>query len=533
MHRFTHSLGFSVAIAFSACAPSKLPPAEGLHRAAVHSLEQAASPKASPEQRAALYLDAAREASALLDTPGSGESARKIYNKAAADLTVLLRAENNGALWNRPLALTSGGNTYRLRFAGETRDGVWSPAYFTSFIPAEDVDLKTIKRSNRKDGIGGALVGVHKSDAHQAFSPPVGISAPVTAVLDFKGRDVTLSLIDPTKKTQSSVAGKTRGLDADFSAPLAYYPQKSEMMEGLMGAIHVANHMKQAGLYMLEPYDPDRIPLIFVHGLISTPRMWRNVINELETDPELRRRYQCAVFGYPTGNPPLYSAMLLRDELAKYYKQHPDARDAVLVGHSMGGILSRTQVSTVRREDWDVAGKDKADRFFANVKPGDVVERCSIFTANPDIDRTIFICTPHRGSEMAVGTVGELAIRLISLPVDLASTFASTVGDSVAIITGDTKRMPNSVTGLSPENPTFKMLDARPIEVPHHSIIGDRGKGDTPNSSDGVVEYWSSHLKTAKSEKIVPGPHGSCELPETIEELKRLLHLHLRETSQP
>jgi hypothetical protein len=74
------------------------------------------------------------------------------------------------------------------------------------------------------------------------------------------------------------------------------------------------------------------------------------------------------------------------------------------------------------------------------------------------------------------------------------------------------------------------VLDTRSIEVPHHSIIGDRGKGGTPNSSDGVVEYWSSRLKSAKSEKIVPGPHGACELPETLKELRRLLHLHLKQT---
>ena len=131
---------------------------------------------------------------------------------------------------------------------------------------------------------------------------------------------------------------------------------------------------------------------------------------------------------------------------------------------------------------------------------------------------------------MAVGSLGELAIRLISLPADITGTLTSTLGESVAVITGNPNRIPNSVVGLSPDNPTFKVLDSRPIEVPHHSIIGDRGKGDTPNSSDGVVEYWSSHLKSAKSEKIVPGPHGACELPETLGELRRLLHLHLNST---
>ena len=129
---------------------------------------------------------------------------------------------------------------------------------------------------------------------------------------------------------------------------------------------------------------------------------------------------------------------------------------------------------------------------------------------------------------MAVGTLGGLAMRLIALPVDLTSTVSGVVGESIATVTGNAKRMPNSVTGLSPENPTFKVLDTRSIEVPHHSIIGDRGKGDTPESSDGVVQYWSSQMKAATSEKIVPGPHGACELPETIEELRRILKIHLK-----
>jgi pimeloyl-ACP methyl ester carboxylesterase len=242
-----------------------------------------------------------------------------------------------------------------------------------------------------------------------------------------------------------------------------------------MGAIHADEQMGITGLYQLEPYDPERIPLIFVHGLISTPRMWRNVINELETDPLIRSKYQCWVFAYPTGNPPAYSALRLREELQKFHRLYPDAKDIVMVGHSMGGLLTRMQLTSLDRNDWDIIGKDKAAAFFKNVKPGDLVHRCTIYQANPRIDRAIFICTPHRGSKMAIGTLGELAVRLISLPLDIASTAASTLGASTAIITGDPGRMPTSIDGLSPRNPTFKLLDSRPIEAPHHSIIGDRG----------------------------------------------------------
>lgn len=63
--------------------------------------------------------------------------------------------------------------------------------------------------------------------------------------------------------------------------------------------------------------------------------------------------------------------------------------------------------------------------------------------------------------------------------------------------------------------------------MPYHSIIGDRGRGDTPDSSDGVVPYWSSHLKGAQSELIVPDSHKAYKNPQAIEEMKRILELHL------
>jgi pimeloyl-ACP methyl ester carboxylesterase len=517
------------ALSLASCAPNALPPQEGAHAQAVAHLKQARKSTSSHEQRAFYYVHSAAEALRLIDSAESGEAARKVYNMAATDLAVMLRGAHNGKLWNSPQSLTDGNTTYRLQFAKGNRNGTWDPELFTSLTPAAEVDLQTIERRNRVDGIGGALVGIRKTSPLEPFSPFVGVTAPVTVILDFKGNDVTLSLVDPAKNAKSRIASASRQLEADYSAPLAYYPNPNEFIDGLMGALRVQEHMGITGLYMLEPYDPDRIPIILVHGLISTPRIWRNVINELEMDPKIRERYQFGVFAYPTGNPPLYSAMRLREALASYRMKHPAARDFVIVGHSMGGILSRTQVTRLDRDSWNAMGEDKAEEFFKNIKPDSIIENAVLFDANPHIDRAVFICTPHRGSKMAIGTLGDLAMRMISLPSDITTTLAGSVGNSISIITGDPNRMPTSIHGLSPTNPTLKVLDQQKIQVPYHSIIADRGKGDSPNSSDGVVEYWSSHLKSAQSEKIVPGSHSACELPETIEELKRILHLHLNQ----
>jgi hypothetical protein len=63
--------------------------------------------------------------------------------------------------------------------------------------------------------------------------------------------------------------------------------------------------------------------------------------------------------------------------------------------------------------------------------------------------------------------------------------------------------------------------------IPYRSIIGDRGRGDTPNSSDGIVPYWSSHLDGAKSELIVHSGHGAQYDPEAIREVERILKENL------
>lgn len=78
---------FLGALLLTACAPKPSPPAEGLHRTAVTQLKEAGKTTQTARQRAVLYLDSARGASELLNSGESGESARFVYNKAAAGLT--------------------------------------------------------------------------------------------------------------------------------------------------------------------------------------------------------------------------------------------------------------------------------------------------------------------------------------------------------------------------------------------------------------------------------------------------------------
>src|SRR5438067_3360266 len=148
------------------------------------------------------------------------------------------------------------------------------------------------------------------------------------------------------------------------------------------------------------------------------------------------------------------------------------------------------------------------------------------FRHRPEIGGVIFIASPLRGSNMATGLIGGLATLLIRDP-----TLSSQASQEMLRATNITeeelkpKRRANSVDSLSPKSRFPSAMNTVPMTpgVPYHTIIGDRGRGDSPNSSDGVVPYWSSHMDAAKSEDIVPSNHSAHQNPQAIEDVLHIL----------
>ena len=499
------------------------------------SLKQARRKGTSIEQRAGFYLAAAEDTEPFAIT-GEPARGREIYNNATAEITALLRGANEGREWKSGTIFDGPRGSYRMTLDSAKRDGQWASEAFDRFIVARDVNHRRLRKRVSEPGLGGSLVGVKSPPdgrkGRDPFVPRFGYRAPVTATLDFRWtrdgkRDAVLALHDPERQREIRIGNATAPLAADISAPLASFPYKSEALVGLLAMIFADRFSSESGLFMLEPYQPERVPVVLVHGLLSTPQMWGDVINEIEGDPELRGRVQFWVFWYPTGTPITFNALKLRDELATARRRYGLPRGVVLVGHSMGGLLARLQVTEPGRAIWDTTFKNRADELYRKVPAQSFLKRSAIFNSNPDVKREVFICVPHRGSQMALGSIGNIGRKLISLPASLVFQTQKTLGIPLELIFGKGRRLPTSIDGLSPHSPLLTALDRLPILAPHHSIIGDSGRGDSPLSSDGTVPYSSSHLDSAESELIVPGPHSSYELPPTIAEIRRILRLHL------
>jgi pimeloyl-ACP methyl ester carboxylesterase len=91
----------------------------------------------------------------------------------------------------------------------------------------------------------------------------------------------------------------------------------------------------RAGIYFLEPYDPKRIPVLFVHGINGTPRNFRTMIAKLD-----RTRFQPWVVYYPSGAR-LDTLVGWLDELYTRLEVSLRFDSAVVVAHSMGGLVAR------------------------------------------------------------------------------------------------------------------------------------------------------------------------------------------------
>jgi pimeloyl-ACP methyl ester carboxylesterase len=308
---------------------------------------------------------------------------------------------------------------------------------------------------------------------------------------------------------------------------------------GFISMIRPASMPRKPQIYLLDPYDPDKTPLLMVHGLQSTPVAFATLVNALRSDPEIEANYQIWQFYYATGTPVLANALALRESLDKTIRTiDPMDRDAaskriVVLGHSMGGVISHTLVSSSRDRVWKSVFRVPPDQLKGDPQAIRELERILYFQRNPRVTEVIFMAAPHRGSSMADSFVGRFGNALSRLPPLEERGFGGVASaNPEAMVPGAAKFYAggrfSAVRTLSPKSTALIAVSERPIEVPFHSIIGQRRPGRKESGSDGVVPYWSSHLDGAASERIVRSDHGVIGNAEAIEEVIQILHRSAR-----
>ena len=394
-----------------------------------------------------------------------------------------------------------------------------------------------------RGGIGLPIVLRQEYDAGRASSkklfPLNGRHLPATLTVEFTGpRAATLAFHDTWQADRARVKGRSRALALDF--PHAVHASMDPKFLGafsLRGLLRPDEALEDAGLYVPFPYDPGRIPVVFVHGLNSDPHIWERAILELVADPQLRARYQPWYFLYPTGLPIHGSAAQLRRALATAIRHYdPEGNDAllrrmVLVGHSMGGIISRLQATDSGNDIYSAYFTAPPDALSLSPANRRMVEENLFFKPAPFVSRVIFVATPHRGSRVADFRIVQALTGLIRRAVRVDEFITDVARNAEGLLNPELRAFKDlggrSVQNLSPRHPILKAMDRRPVAVPHHSIIGVLNpRKPLAESTDGVVPYWSSHLDSAASEMTVEAWHSCTHKPEVTGEIRRLLRAH-------
>jgi pimeloyl-ACP methyl ester carboxylesterase len=497
------------------------------------------------------YLASAVYAFAFLfpptgDHPGEFDPrtrlAADLYNRA---LTMAFRSADG-----RTVDLAPG--TYALPF-GQVEVWMdpgtlyWGDRRLVDLEPMAEIQVRGLRNRYRLTGLGAPLAAraVPREDVDVGKSLIAKRAlVPATALLRLydvhdglaTGRlTATLELYKASDVEAVKVAGRTVPLEFEETATIAAQLAQSPMWErelwGFLGRAETGDQLPI--LASLDPYRPGRIPVVFVHGTASSPGRWADMVNDLLADPWIRRRYQFWFFMYDTGNPIAYSALLLRDKLTDAVARlDPGDRDPclhqmVVIGHSQGGLLTKLTAVDTGSRLWDAAISVPPEEVPGPEEFRNLLERALFVKPLPFVHRLVFICTPHRGSFLAREWIRNLLRRFVQMPATLVKLSAATLAGRV-LHPLPRRRLPTAVDNMTAGNPFLEALAATPVAdgVPYHSIVAVKGNGPVEEGDDGVVAYRSAHLDGAASELVVHSSHSTQAVPATIQEVRRILHLH-------
>ena len=339
-----------------------------------------------------------------------------LYNGALEGVLRLICADQ-GLKPGQTYTIDTASGSWHLMCA--LRGSRWVPEDFDRFEFVSDYELKGLKNHYQTYGLGVPLIAVrrrHDGESPAAQYYPAGLSFPVTAFVrpmpvgnqdccDVSAQHAgILELHDPLATTDLAVGDVHVPLESDLTTPVAYFlndPNLNRLATvGLLApekllALRPGSQERIMGLYMVQPYEPGKIPVLLVHGLWSSPMTWMEMFNDLRSVPVIRENYQFWFYLYPTAQPFWISAGQLREDLAKIrnrvdpHHQERALDQMVLVGHSMGGLVSRLQTLESRDEFWRLVSDQPFSKVEADPEARVRLEKSLFFHPNPSIRRVV------------------------------------------------------------------------------------------------------------------------------------------------
>ena len=408
-------------------------------------------------------------------------------------------------------------------------------------IPADFVRVRSgLKGRSVVEGVGSPLIMRKPPSPTDPLIPETGLWVPVTALLNLDQPSApVLELVDPTVRGHLSLGRTDFPLSANYTAAFARDFQDRQFQFKSLGALlQFEEFADRMGIYRVTPFHAEKEPVIFIHGINSSPSTWDEVLNRLYGDESIRQRYEFWTFGYPTGAPIPYMAAEFRDAvremLAFRASRGASHQRITIVSHSMGGLLSKTLTFSSGDKEWSTLFKVPIDDLEIGESERETLRRMIYFDSIPEVERIVFWAVPHKGAEIVNHPAAKLVGDLIEVPAQLLVLSTKILTLSAHALTPEglefTRDRLTSIDQLSTEAWTTSEFLNKPLNpaVTWHSIIGNSRLPNVPleKTGDGVVPYHSSHIEGVASEKVVrPSGHSVHRTDAGMEEIARILKL--------
>ncbi len=452
-----------------------------------------------------------------------------------------------------------------VRFSIE-HPGLWNEEDVERYEIARDYQATGVNNQYHTYGLGVPLIAVRKKleqrNESEKYYPP-GLTMAFTAFLQFneslppqsappRDLDAKLSLLNPLEQVYVQVNDRWIPLESDITTPMAYFLDDPLLNTNVFATFALLNAdfaQDFQGIYMLEPYDPNKIPVVMIHGLWSSPVTWLQLFNDLRADPDIRQRYQFWFCLYSSGQPFWESARQVREDLEEVRQRlvasgadSTAMQDMVLVGHSMGGLIARQLTMSSGDSFWKILSDEPFEKLEGEPETLERLRETYFFEPLPNVSRVITIGTPHHGSRFANETTRWLSQKVITLPKTVTNEYMQLAKKNAAVFK-NTKpfTISTSIDSLAPTNPFVQqMLEARTSPaVKYHNIIG-RVESTSfwtewleSKPTDGVVWVESATLQGVESETFVNAEHQKIhQHPRAILDVKRILYDHLIERGE-
>ena len=413
----------------------------------------------------------------------------------------------------------------------------WRQQAFDAFVTFDGYSSRYLKRRYATAGVGAPLVWVRRASLpYERDQSPVAATALLRPGGNTGHGCPALEIYDPLRV--GSVRDIGVPIARDLTAPIAY-AMNQRGRSYLDSFLRPGATSDGDGLHMIEPFQPGKIPIVFVHGLLSDPLTWADLANELRASPDLLEKYQLWIFRYDTGEPFLSSAALLRRQLREIRniydagRADPAFSRMVLVGHSMGGLVAKLQVTASGDSLWRSISRVPLDSINTDARTREELREAFYFRPSADVSRVIFIGTPHRGSSFASLSIGRIASSLVETPEDREQRAAQLRRDNPGAFSSElSSRIPTSIDLLRSDSGLLRAIDQLPFRygVCLHSVVGDGVWSPLQGASDGVVAVDSARLRQPSTELLVATTHGRLHRADlTVSEIMRILRSHAGE----